>query len=144
MLGYYCLPFAVNQGPLGSEAIDSKITTGLCSSRAQWPLAPNYCSRAIRKSFFFSNKSYAGHPRFYSFGALGSLQFSLEHSLVTSFSEMKKQRTCSRLLQSITTAWPSGSRVSDLESWHGESYNYYDRPLLTVSFRLLTNRPRKW
>ena len=129
MLGYYCLPFAVNQGPLGSEAIDSKIITGLCSSRAQWPLAPNFCSRAIRKSFFFSNKSYAGHPRFYSFGALGSLQFFLEHS---------------RLLQSITTAWPSGSRVSNLESWHGESYNYYDRPLLTVSFRLLTNRPRKW
>ena len=30
----------------------------------------------------FSYKSYAGHPGFYSFRALGSLQFSLEHSLV--------------------------------------------------------------
>ena len=29
----------------------------------------------------FSYKSYAGHHRFYSFRALGSLQFSLEHSL---------------------------------------------------------------
>ena len=26
-------------------------------------------------------KSYTGHPRFYMFRALGSLQFSLEHSL---------------------------------------------------------------
>ena len=29
----------------------------------------------------FSYKSYSGYPRFYSFRALGSLQFSLEHSL---------------------------------------------------------------
>jgi len=29
----------------------------------------------------FSNKSYAGRPGFYRFRALGSLQFSLEHSL---------------------------------------------------------------
>ena len=33
-----------------------------------------FCPRATRKS-------YARHPRFYSFRALGSLQFSLEHSL---------------------------------------------------------------
>ena len=26
---------------------------GLCSSRAQWPLVPNFCSQAIRKSYFF-------------------------------------------------------------------------------------------
>ena len=32
----------------------------------------------------FSYKSYAGHPRFYSFRALGSLQFSLEHVLAPS------------------------------------------------------------
>ena len=31
--------------------------------------------------FFIQIILYAGHPRFYSFGALGSLQFSLEHSL---------------------------------------------------------------
>ena len=29
----------------------------------------------------FSDKFYTGHPRFYSFRALGSLQFPLEHSL---------------------------------------------------------------
>ena len=48
--------------------------SGLCSSRARCPLAPNFCPWA-------TSKSYAGHPRFYSFRALGSLQFSLEHSL---------------------------------------------------------------
>ena len=32
--------------------------------------------------FFIQIIIYAGHPRFYSFGALGSLQFSLEDSLV--------------------------------------------------------------
>ena len=31
---------------------------------------------------FIIQINYAGHPRFYSFRALGSLQFSLEHSLV--------------------------------------------------------------
>ena len=29
------------------------IYSRLCSSRAQWPMAPNFCSRAIRKSYFF-------------------------------------------------------------------------------------------
>ena len=33
------------------------------------------------KNLTFSQKSYAGHPRFYSIRALGSFQFSLEHSL---------------------------------------------------------------
>ena len=54
--------------------------SGLCATRAHWPLAPNFCSWATRKSHFFI-QSYAGHPWFYSFRALGSLQFSLEHSL---------------------------------------------------------------
>ena len=42
---------------------------------------PNLCSWATRKSYnvFFSYKSYAGHPGFHKFRALGSLQFSLEH-----------------------------------------------------------------
>ena len=35
----------------------------------------------LENLIFFSYKPYALHPRFYSFGALGSLQFSLEHSL---------------------------------------------------------------
>ena len=54
---------------------------GLCSSRARWPLAPNFCSWVIRKSYFL-HTNHAGHPRFYSFRVLSSLQFSLEHSLV--------------------------------------------------------------
>ena len=42
---------------------------------------PNLCSWATGKSYnvLFSYKSYAGHPGFYKFRALGSLQFSLEH-----------------------------------------------------------------
>ena len=60
--------------------------SGLCSSRAQWPLAPNFCSQAIRKSYFFHTNHMLGTlDFFYSFGALGSLQFSLEHSLVKYF-----------------------------------------------------------
>ena len=35
----------------------------------------------LGKILVFLNKSYAGHPRFYRFRALGFLQFSLEHSL---------------------------------------------------------------
>ena len=42
---------------------------------------PNLCSRATRKSYnvLFSYKSFAGHPGFHKFRALGSLQFFLEH-----------------------------------------------------------------
>ena len=58
------------------------IQPGLCSCRAQWPLAPNFCSWATRKSQIFHTNHYAGHPGFYRFRALGSLLFSLEHSLV--------------------------------------------------------------
>ena len=43
---------------------------GLCSSRARWPLAPNFCPQATRKSQIF----HTNHK-------LGSLQFSLHHSL---------------------------------------------------------------
>ena len=45
------------------------------SSRAKWPLAPNFSSCAKRKSYFFHTN------HIYSFRALDSLQFSLEHSL---------------------------------------------------------------
>ena len=43
---------------------------------------PNLCCWATRKSYnvLFSYKSYAGHPGFNKFRALGSLQFFLEHS----------------------------------------------------------------
>ena len=59
-----------------------KVTAGQCSGRALWPPAPGFCSQATRKSLFFhTNHNYDGHPRIYSFRALGSLQFSLEYSL---------------------------------------------------------------
>ena len=54
---------------------------GLCSSRTRWPPAPNFCSRATRKSQIFHTNHMLGYPGFYRFRALGSLQFSLEHSL---------------------------------------------------------------
>ena len=55
--------------------------SGLCSSRARWPLAPNFCSRATRKSQIFHTNHMLGTLDHYSFRALGSLQFSLENSL---------------------------------------------------------------
>ena len=70
-----------NKEELKCELYQRVLYSGLCSSRARWPLASNFCPWATRKSQDFSYKSYAGHPRFYSFKALRSLQFSLEHSL---------------------------------------------------------------
>ena len=49
-----------------------------CYSR---PLAPTFCSWVSRQSLVFQTKSCAGHPRFYWFRALDSLQFSLDNSL---------------------------------------------------------------
>ena len=53
----------------------------LCSSRARWPVVPNFCSRATRNLSFFIGIIYAGHTGFHKFIALGSHQFFLEHSL---------------------------------------------------------------
>ena len=59
-------------------------TSGLCSSRAQWPLEPNFCPRATRKSQIFHTNHTLGILDFtVSEHPLGSLQFSLEHSLVS-------------------------------------------------------------
>ena len=45
-------------------------------SRALWPLAPNFQSQETRiYQFFHTNHNYAGHSMFYSFKALGSLQY---------------------------------------------------------------------
>ena len=62
----------VSRSPLPCEK-QSAWGGGWCSIRVRWPLAPNFCG--------FTYKSYAGQLRFYSFRALGSLQFPLEHSL---------------------------------------------------------------
>ena len=53
----------------------------VCSSRARWPVAPNFCSWATRNLSFFMGIIYAGHTGFHKFRALGSHQFFLEHSL---------------------------------------------------------------
>ena len=53
----------------------------LCSSRARWPVVPNFCSRATRNLSFFIGIIYAGHTGFHKFRALGSHQFFWEHSL---------------------------------------------------------------
>ena len=52
--------------------------TGLCAGRAhggRW--CPTFALGWLQNSY----KSYAKHPRFYRFRALGSLKFSLDHSL---------------------------------------------------------------
>ena len=48
-------------------------------------------------SFLF--KSYAGHPRFYRVKALGSLQFSLEHSLGFGFCDIQNNLGLCRCYQ---------------------------------------------
>ena len=57
---------------------------GLSSSRARWPLAPNFCPRASKK-FSFGYKSNAGHHGFYRFRALGSfVEYNNKNLVLTS------------------------------------------------------------
>ena len=46
------------------------------------------------KNLSFLYKSYAGHPRFYRVKALGSLRFSLEHSLGFGFCDIQNNVHC--------------------------------------------------
>ena len=39
---------------------DKTSRTGLCSSRARWPLAPNFCPRATKKSQIFHTNHLLG------------------------------------------------------------------------------------
>ena len=59
--------------------------TGLLqpANSAWWPLAPNFCSRATRLSYFFFIQiiRWVLYPGFHRLRALGSVQFFLEHSL---------------------------------------------------------------
>ena len=66
------------------------LCSGLCSSRAWWPMAPNFCSWD-QKILLFSYKSYAGHPRFYRFRA------RLHKTSVTTTGT----RTCTRNLSQL-------------------------------------------
>ena len=63
---------------------------------------PFFYSWATGKSFIFSYKSYAGHPGFYRFRALDSLQFFLEHSL-----EEPCKSSAKKVLNSDTTGFSS-------------------------------------
>jgi len=45
---------------LGWSALFALITPGLCSSRARWPLAPNFCSWATGKSYFLHTNHMLG------------------------------------------------------------------------------------
>ena len=40
--------------------LTSKFLAGLCSSRARWPLVPNFCPRATRKSQIFHTNHMLG------------------------------------------------------------------------------------
>ena len=61
---------------------------------------PFFNSWATGKSSIFSYKSYAGHPGFYRFRALDSLQFFLEHSL-----EEPCKSSAKKVLNSDTTGF---------------------------------------
>ena len=55
------LPLSYRRLMPGAKAIKlGSCIPGLCSSRAQWSLAPNFCSRAIRKSYFFHTNHVPG------------------------------------------------------------------------------------
>ena len=59
--------------------------------------------------FFFSKKSYAGHPGFYRFRALVSLRFFLVHSLEEPFKSSAKE-----VLNSNTTGFhPQNIKMSE-------------------------------
>ena len=55
------------------------------SSRAQWPVATNFCSWATRKSLLFLYKSYAGHTGFHKFRAWAPFNFSQSTALDKAF-----------------------------------------------------------
>ena len=46
------------KSPLSATCLDG--SSGLCSTRAQWPLAPNFCPRATRKSQIFHTNHMLG------------------------------------------------------------------------------------
>ena len=52
----------------GNLHIVLKLKAGLCCSKARWPLAPNFCSRATRKSQIFHTNHMLGTLEFQSTG----------------------------------------------------------------------------
>ena len=84
---------------------------GLCSSRAQWPLAPNFCIRAIRKCYFF----HTNHM-------LGTLQFSLRAQPCLRMSEIFCRMLSKVVLCQIKWkriyVFPSDQRYSLIKNLH--------------------------
>ena len=59
----------------------TEIYSRLCSSRAEWPVAPNFCSWATRKSSLFHRKHKEGTLDFTSSEHWAPFNFFSEHSL---------------------------------------------------------------
>ena len=64
--------------------------TGLCSCSSRSPLVPYFCFWVTRKSYFFHEKYYAGHPVFHRFREQGYPQFFIEHRLVSGQCNLKQ------------------------------------------------------
>ena len=73
---------SVNQLSCARSLMVNKVTDQGCALAE--PDGPWCLTFALRRL----DKSFAGHPRFYSFRALAPLQFSLDHSLAAFFLEM--------------------------------------------------------
>ena len=53
---------------------------GLCSSRARWPMVPNFCSQATRKSYYFHTNHMLGTLDFTGSERRAPFNFPLGHS----------------------------------------------------------------
>ena len=72
----------INLKPFNKRSQENEMLQKTQGCALSEPGSPWRLTFALRR-LDFSYKFYAGHPRFYSFRALSSLQFSLEHSLAT-------------------------------------------------------------
>ena len=73
----------------------------LCPSSTQWPLAPNFCSQATRKSQFFHRNHMLGTLDSRGSEPLGSLQFFLEHSLEYTYGKVEPWFTDTHLIWTL-------------------------------------------
>ena len=100
--------------PLKSPAIPPKgcSYSGLCSSRAWWPLAPNFCPRATRKSQIFHTNHTLGTLDFtdsedwppFNFPQSTALLFNAKFMMMYPHQRdiiQNKTKTCSSLCQGL-------------------------------------------
>ena len=59
-----------------TQLMELNLIQGCALAEPSGPWRLTFALGRLENLIFFSYKSYAGHPRFYSFGELGSLQFS--------------------------------------------------------------------